>query len=158
MVKYLVIIFYSLFLLLFSCDITESNSDLLLGTWVDEDEIYVSDGIKYLSTVELTFYEDDKWETERLVYSADSNILLGYRFSAKGSYNINKDKLTRIWEAQKSSNDELILFSVTKLIPEQIELIEEHIEITVSVNSLTLDYPPCGPLENCIDKSVFTKK
>ncbi|PHQ29158.1 hypothetical protein [Leeuwenhoekiella nanhaiensis] len=151
-------------LLVFSVSCDEDNQDIirlensdLNGSWYNGSEL---DEGSTLYRFTYTFNLDGTFEGVSTFRDAETNELLGYDYKVSGDYELSRDSLTFFPTKQ---------FYIAAGTPAYVPALEDldirdiserqavGYKITENKSLLTIDFPPCGPTENCIDKINYSR-
>jgi hypothetical protein len=139
---------------------TTSN---LIGVWeksvkVESGEIPGIQNMDYEYVAQYTFTPDQTFELASFIRNIDSGEILAYSQRYLGTYEIEGNRLSFIydyWGAEPLDDQ----YSDFKNIDELTLIFEEEnwgFSYSLSLNKeLLIDFDPCGPLENCVDKVTF---
>ncbi|EAR00022.1 lipocalin family protein [Maribacter sp. HTCC2170] len=157
--------FYLLLISFLSC--SKDNDDIintdLVGIWENTFILEIGDissvqeeGFEHV--VQYTFNLNQSFEYGSFIRNIDSGSILAYSHRYLGHYGIEGNRLNLIfehWGAEPLDNQ----YSELKNINELVLVTENEtwsFSYSISQNKkLVFDYDPCGPLENCIDKSTL---
>lgn len=141
----------------FSCaNNDDPTPDELVGTWESLEAIGNS---QFYQSLVFTFKADNSYEALRLTGEQDTGEITGFMYRERGIYTLDGSTLRLV------SSDIRIHSGSAFSAPSLDDLVatgdnrDESIEFTLDTHrtELTLDYPDCGPADNCIDKHTFVK-
>lgn len=134
----------------------DPNPNELVGTWESVEAIGNS---QFYQSLVFTFNADNSYEALRLTGEQNTGAVTGFLYKETGTYALTGSTVKLVSSDIRvhatsafsaSSIEELIATGDTR---------DENIEFSIDNDQtqLTLDYPDCGPAENCIDKHTFIK-
>ena len=130
----------------------------IIGVWFNEDTLHEYNRI---SKLQYNFKEDNTVEILRVEMDINSMKVLGYRYKSTGNYSLDSNQLSFSNLMNYTNDDTQGSYSAI----EDLKLIKENnIDYTVTCKfekngkKLTLIYPPCGELANCIGSETFCKE
>jgi hypothetical protein len=161
-----VILFLFILGILTSCSNNNDNNpedSQLIGVWersynveIGEIPSIQNEGYEYVG--QYTFNPDQTFELASFIRNIDSGDILAYSQRYLGIYEIDGNRLNFIndyWGAEPLDDQ----YSDLKSIDELTLIYEEEtwgFSYSISLNKeLLIDFDPCGPLENCVDKVTF---
>jgi len=150
---------------LLSC--SKDNDDKIdlsiIGIWENSFELGIDDipsvqneGFEHVA--QYTFNLDRSFEYGSFIRNIDSGSILAYSHRYLGTYEIEGDRLNLTfdnWGAEPLDDQYSELKSVDELV-----LVNENetwdFSYSIRENKeLTFKYDPCGPFENCVDKTTL---
>lgn len=145
------------FALVISCANNDDPApDELVGTWESVEAIGNS---QFYQSLVFTFKADNSYEALRLTGEQDTGEITGFMYRERGIYTLDESTLRLV------SSDISVHTGSAFSVPSPDHLVatgdtrDERIEFSIDNDrtELTLDYPGCGPADNCIDKHTFVK-
>ncbi|WP_442844882.1 hypothetical protein [Leeuwenhoekiella sp. H156] len=145
-----------------SCD--QDDQDLinpetanLKGDWFNGSEL---DEGATLYRFTYTFKGDGTFEGVSTFRNAESNELLGYDYKVSGDYELTRDSIIFFTTKQFYIEAGTPAY-VPALDDLDVRDISERMavgyRITENQSVLTINFKPCGPTENCVDKIVYSR-
>lgn len=143
---------------LISCS-TESEdapNDLLVGTWADSgpmEDVNLSQSLIY------RFNPDKSFTISRVIINNSTAEIVGYRYFSSGTYSISKNQIL-LNQAEIYTLNHLVGDYVDL---DDLELSENTDQMNVGFNldnhseTLTLEYAPCEPHQNCVTSQSFKR-
>ena len=125
------------------------------GVWVDEEFL---EDYNRISKLEYNFKTDNTVEILRTELNMDSRAVLGYRHRAIGNYIVSGNKLSFSNLVTYNNDDTIAQYSPLEDLLKESEDNAYEVTFTIGSNKLTLTYPPCGPLANCIGTMTLVRQ
>lgn len=141
-----------------SCDDTDDPSpNEIEGLWESVEAIGNS---QFFQSLVYNFGADNSYEALRVVGQQDTQEITGFLYRETGTYTLEGSSLRlttseiSVYTGSADSADRLEDLTATD--DTRDDLVSVSFEENSSV--LVIDYPACGPADNCIDKQTFAKK
>ncbi|HBS12891.1 MAG TPA: hypothetical protein DEO36_10180 [Flavobacteriaceae bacterium] len=152
-------IVFTLLIIFNSCtnDSEEDQFSSLIGDWSNVETI---DNERLSQSSRYSFNSDKTFVVSTVIIKNDTNEILGYRYRAIGIYSVNENKLTlkssEIYTHDDSKDD---MYSNIDELKTTNENFERSFKFFIDQNKkiVTFIYPPCDPLEDCLDKECFKR-
>jgi hypothetical protein len=139
--------------LIAGCKDDNLSEATIKGVWTEEE---ILEDYNRISKVEYNFKTDNTVEILRIELNVDSRAVLGYRHRTIGNYVVSGNKLSFSNLVSYNNDDTIAPYSPLEDLVKTSE--GDAYEVTFAIsdsNKLTLTYPPCGPLENCIETKTL---
>lgn len=138
-------------------DTDDTTPTEIEGLW---ESVEVIGNSQFFQSLVYSFGADNSYEAVRLVGQQDTREITGFLYRETGTYVLEESTLrltaSEIFIHSGSADSADRLEDLTTTGDSRDELVSISFEDNSSV--LVIDYPACGPNENCIDKQAFAKK
>ena len=140
-----------------SKDVEEAQTDLIFGTWEQNEPV---EGENLIQSLQYVFHPDRSFTLSRSMIDPSTSEIVGYRAMSSGTYDVNGNRLTLIESERYIHNDSDRLYSDLQDLepseftggPTQVSFLLDEAQ-----NQLTFQFDPCGINENCISSLTFSR-
>ena len=152
--------FIALLAILFSScskDVDEAQTDLILGTWEQNEPV---EGEDLIQSLQYVFRSNGSFDLSSVIIDPSTSEIVGYRAMTSGTYDIDGNRLTLIESERYLHNDSDRLYSDLQDL-EPSEFTGGPTQVSFSLdeaqNQLTFHFDPCGINENCLSSLTFSR-
>jgi|SRR5690554_650812 len=151
-------LFLTLSVALISCSIQSEDvpNDLLVGAWEDSDLMENGDLTQSLI---YRFNPDKSIDISRVIVENSTSEIVGYRYHSSGTYVVTGNQISLIETEIYTNNDlEGNYADLADLeLSENTSQTKANFTIDNNSETLTLEYGPCGPHQNCLTSQSFKR-
>lgn len=138
-------------------DTEDTTPTEIEGLW---ESVEVIGNSQFFQSLVYSFGADNSYEAVRVVGQQDTREITGFLYRESGTYVLEESTLrlttSEIFVHTGSADSAERLEDLTTTSDTRDDLVSISFEDNSSV--LVIDYPACGPNDNCIDKQSFVKK